>query len=118
MSHESLSGYRLVIDCSASGAFLRKTFHTYVSVEMPKTLIHLRLQRALKDSKAMKTAVEAMKRIRDRVKVITGGAPCNEQVRAFSEAGYYSGDAVEGVNVVAAFYIDFAFSNSSIVCVS
>ena len=64
----------------------------------------------------MKTAVEAMKRIRDRVKVMIGGASCNEQVR--SSSGADSRDAVEGVNTVAAFYIDFAFSSSSIVFVS
>ena len=76
------------------------------------------MKRVLKDAKAMKTAVDAMKRIRDRVKVIFGGAPCNEQVRAFSVTDYYSGAAVEGVNTVTAFYIDFAFFNSSIVCIS
>ena len=62
--------------------------------------------------------MEAMKRIRDRVKAIIGGAPCNEQVRAIGGADYYSRDAVEGVNPVEVFYIDFDFSNSSIVCVS
>jgi hypothetical protein len=103
MSHEALSGYRLVIDGSTSGAFFRKTLHTYVSVKMSKTLTHLSLQRALKGSKAMKTAVEAMKRFRSRIKEIIEGAPCNEQVREFSGSDYYSRAAVERVNTVVAF---------------
>ena len=55
---------------------------------------------------AMRTAVDALKKagIRDQVKVIIGGAPCNEQVRAFSGADYYSKDAVEGVNLCKEIY--------------
>lgn len=50
---------------------------------------------------AMKTVVDTLKqgRIRDRVTVIIGGAPCNEQVRAFCGADYYAKDAVEGVSL-------------------
>ena len=55
---------------------------------------------------AMKTAVKALERagIRDRVKVIIGGAPCNEQVREFSGADYYAPDAVAGVNICKKIY--------------
>ena len=55
---------------------------------------------------AMKTAVDTLKDegIRDQVKVIIGGAPCNEQVRAFSGADYYTRDAVEGVNICKKIY--------------
>ena len=54
----------------------------------------------------MKTVVDTLKeaRIRDQVKVIIGGAPCNEQVREFSGADYYSKDAVEGVNLCKKIY--------------
>jgi methylmalonyl-CoA mutase cobalamin-binding domain/chain len=56
---------------------------------------------------AMKTVVDTLKEagIRDRVKVIIGGAPCNEQVREFSGADYYSKDAVEGVNLCKKIYV-------------
>lgn len=37
--------------------------------------------------------------LRDKVKVIIGGAPCNEQVREFVGADYYARDAVSGVNM-------------------
>ena len=55
---------------------------------------------------AMKTAVETLKEagIRDQVSVIIGGAPCNEQVRVFSGADYYSKDAVAGVNICKEIY--------------
>jgi len=76
---------------------------------------------ALKDSKAkvlglsalltttypaMKTAVDVLKDagIRNQVKVIIGGAPCNEQVRAYSGADYYTKDAVAGVNLCKKIY--------------
>ena len=55
---------------------------------------------------AMKGAVDALKEagIRDQVKVIIGGAPCDEQVRKFSGADYYAGDAVAGVNICKQIY--------------
>ena len=55
---------------------------------------------------AMKSAVDALRQagIRDRVKVIIGGAPCNEQVRAYSGADHYARDAVEGVNICKEIY--------------
>ena len=55
---------------------------------------------------AMKTAVDTLKDagIRDQVKVIIGGAPCNEQVRAYSGADYYTKDAVEGVSICKKIY--------------
>ena len=55
---------------------------------------------------AMKTAVDTLKDagIRDQVSVIIGGAPCNEQVRAFSGADYYTNDAVEGVTICKNIY--------------
>jgi methanogenic corrinoid protein MtbC1 len=36
--------------------------------------------------------------LRDKVKIIIGGAPCNEQVRQFTGADYYAVDAVAGVS--------------------
>jgi methylmalonyl-CoA mutase cobalamin-binding domain/chain len=55
---------------------------------------------------AMKTAVEALEQaeIREKVSVIIGGAPCNEQVREFSGADYYAKDAVAGVNICKQIY--------------
>jgi methylmalonyl-CoA mutase cobalamin-binding domain/chain len=55
---------------------------------------------------AMKGAVDALKEagIRDQVKVIIGGAPCDEQVRKFSGADYYAGDAVAGINICKEIY--------------
>lgn len=55
---------------------------------------------------AMKTTVDALKEagIRGRVKVIIGGAPCNEQVREYSGADYYAKDAVSGVNICKEIY--------------
>lgn len=55
---------------------------------------------------AMKTTVDALKQanIRERVKVIIGGAPCNEQVREFSGADYYARDAVSGVDICKKIY--------------
>jgi methylmalonyl-CoA mutase cobalamin-binding domain/chain len=49
----------------------------------------------------MKTVIDALKDagIRDKVTVIIGGAPCNEQVREFVGADYYAIDAVTGVNI-------------------
>jgi methylmalonyl-CoA mutase cobalamin-binding domain/chain len=37
--------------------------------------------------------------LRDKVKIIIGGAPCNEDVRAFSGADFYAKDAGEGVKI-------------------
>lgn len=56
---------------------------------------------------AMKTAVEALEQagIRERVSVMIGGAPCNEQVREFSGADYYAKDAVAGVNICKKIYL-------------
>ena len=55
---------------------------------------------------SMKTAVDTLKEagIRDQVSVIIGGAPCNEQVKVFSGADYYSKDAVAGVNICKEIY--------------
>lgn len=55
---------------------------------------------------AIKTTVDALKEagIRDRVKVIIGGAPCNEQVREFSGADYYAKDAVAGIHICKEIY--------------
>ncbi|MGC8495509.1 MAG: cobalamin B12-binding domain-containing protein [Syntrophobacteraceae bacterium] len=47
----------------------------------------------------MKNAVDAVTAagLRDKVKIIIGGAPVNEQVREFSGADYAAADAVAGV---------------------
>lgn len=49
----------------------------------------------------MKTVIDALKEagLRDKVTVIIGGAPCNEQVKEFVGADYYAVDAVTGVNI-------------------
>jgi methanogenic corrinoid protein MtbC1 len=40
----------------------------------------------------------------DKVKIIIGGAPCNEQVRQFTGADYYAVDAVAGVSMCRQIY--------------
>jgi methanogenic corrinoid protein MtbC1 len=54
----------------------------------------------------MKSIVEAvaLAGLKDRVKVIIGGTPCNEQVRQFTGADYYAEDAVAGVNICKRIY--------------
>jgi methylmalonyl-CoA mutase cobalamin-binding domain/chain len=54
----------------------------------------------------MKNVVEAVTEagLRDRVTIIIGGAPCNEQVRQFTGADYYAEDAVTGVNICKKVY--------------
>lgn len=54
----------------------------------------------------MKTVVESLVAagLRDQVKVMIGGAPCNEQVRVFTGADYYAPDAVAGVNICQEIY--------------
>lgn len=49
----------------------------------------------------MKTVVDAFKQagLRDRVKIIIGGAPCDDKVREFSGADYLAADAISGVNI-------------------
>jgi methylmalonyl-CoA mutase cobalamin-binding domain/chain len=48
----------------------------------------------------MKNVVEAVAKagLRHAVKVVIGGAPCNEQVREFTGADYFAPDAIAGVN--------------------
>lgn len=54
----------------------------------------------------MKNVVEAVTEagLREKVKIIIGGAPCNEQVRQFTGADYYAEDAVTGVNICKKIY--------------
>lgn len=54
----------------------------------------------------MKTVVEALEKegLREKVKTIIGGAPVNEQVRAFCGADYVASDAVHGVNICKKIY--------------
>jgi methylmalonyl-CoA mutase cobalamin-binding domain/chain len=54
----------------------------------------------------MKTVVDQVEGagLKDKVSVIIGGAPCNEQVREFSGADYYASDAVEGVAICKSIY--------------
>ncbi|MFZ5646582.1 MAG: cobalamin B12-binding domain-containing protein [Bacillota bacterium] len=54
----------------------------------------------------MKNVVDAITEagLRDHVKIIIGGAPCNEQVRQFTGADYYAEDAVTGVNICKEIY--------------
>jgi len=54
----------------------------------------------------MKHVVEEVARagLRDRVEIIIGGTPVNEQVRQFTDADYYAGDAIVGVNICKKIY--------------
>lgn len=54
----------------------------------------------------MKNVTEAIAGagLRDKVTIIIGGAPCNEQVRQFTGADYYAEDAVTGVNICKKIY--------------
>ncbi len=42
--------------------------------------------------------------LRDKVKVIIGGAPCNEYVREYTGADYYAKDAAEGIRICNKIY--------------
>jgi len=54
----------------------------------------------------MKEVVDALTAagLRDKVKVIIGGSPCNEQVREFTGADYYAKDAAGGVRICNEIY--------------
>jgi methylmalonyl-CoA mutase cobalamin-binding domain/chain len=54
----------------------------------------------------MKTVVEQLGQagLKDKVTVIIGGAPCNEQVREYCGADYYARDAIEGVALCKKIY--------------
>jgi len=54
----------------------------------------------------MKTVVDAViaAGLRDKVKIIIGGAPVNEQVREFSGADFTASDAVAGVEICKRIY--------------
>jgi methylmalonyl-CoA mutase cobalamin-binding domain/chain len=42
--------------------------------------------------------------LRDQVKVVIGGSPCNEQVRQYTGADYYAKDAAEGARICKEIY--------------
>ncbi len=54
----------------------------------------------------MKSVVDAVTSagLRDKVKIIIGGAPVNEQVREFTGADFAAGDAVAGVEICKRVY--------------
>jgi methylmalonyl-CoA mutase cobalamin-binding domain/chain len=54
----------------------------------------------------MKNVVDAINQagIRDKVKIIVGGTPVNEQVREYAGADFYAEDAVAGVNLCKKIY--------------
>ena len=54
----------------------------------------------------MKEVVDAINAagLRDKVKIIVGGTPVNEQVREYAGADYYAKDAVAGVNICKEIY--------------
>jgi len=54
----------------------------------------------------MKHVVEEVEKagLRDRVKIIIGGTPVNEQVWQFTGADYYAADAIVGVNICKKVY--------------
>ncbi len=56
----------------------------------------------------MKAVVEAVGQagLKDCVKVIIGGTPCNEQVRQFAGADFYAEDAVAGLNICKRIYAE------------
>lgn len=49
----------------------------------------------------MKNVVDviAVAGLRDKVQIVIGGTPVNEEVRAYSGADFYAKDAVDGVNI-------------------
>lgn len=55
---------------------------------------------------AMKDVVDKLAEagLRERVKVIIGGSPCNEDVRRFTGADYYAKDASEGARICKTIY--------------
>jgi methylmalonyl-CoA mutase cobalamin-binding domain/chain len=55
---------------------------------------------------AMKDVVDKLVEVglRDQVKVIIGGSPCNEEVRRFTGADYYAKDASEGARICKEIY--------------
>jgi methylmalonyl-CoA mutase cobalamin-binding domain/chain len=54
----------------------------------------------------MKNVVDSLTQagLRDQVRVLIGGAPCNDQVKEFTGADYYAPDAVAGVNICKEIY--------------
>lgn len=54
----------------------------------------------------MKSVVEALeeKGLRSEVKVVIGGAPCNEQVREYTGADYYAPTAMDTINYANKIY--------------
>jgi methanogenic corrinoid protein MtbC1 len=54
----------------------------------------------------MKEVVDAVSAagLRDKVKIIVGGTPVNEQVREYAGADYYALDAVAGVRICKEIY--------------
>ena len=54
----------------------------------------------------MKNVVDSIAEagLREQVKIIIGGAPCNEQVRKFCGADYYAKDASAGVTICQEIY--------------
>ena len=52
----------------------------------------------------MKSVIEQVEKAGLRVKVIIGGAPCNEQVREFTGADFCAKDAIAGVNYCKEIY--------------
>ncbi len=55
---------------------------------------------------AMKEVVDAISAagLREKVKIIVGGAPVNEQVKEFTGADYYAKDAVSGITMCREIY--------------
>jgi methanogenic corrinoid protein MtbC1 len=55
---------------------------------------------------AMKEVVDKLVEagLRDQVKVLIGGSPCNEDVRRFTGADYYAKDASEGARICKEIY--------------
>lgn len=54
----------------------------------------------------MKKIVDALETegLREQVKIMIGGAPCNEKVREFAGADYYAKDAASGVTICKEIY--------------
>lgn len=54
----------------------------------------------------MKNVVDSIVQagVRDKVKIIVGGTPVNEQVREYAGADFYAEDAVAGVNICKQIY--------------
>lgn len=94
LTSAGLEVYDLGVDVPAE-KFVEKVMETGASVLCLSALLTTTIPE-------MKKVIEALKRagIRDKVKVVVGGAPLNEEIAKSIGADLYGRDAVEGVNLI------------------